>query len=114
MAVNLAYCGRNGSVQWDVADRSFLRNVSSLDMSSFHMSLEVMSMLLRSFDSLLESLTRSHFGIETSAYTKVLANIACHIPTLRILQFRYNNISFVSEELPQSCTQMTDLGMQYK
>uniref|UniRef100_A0A4W5P6P5 Toll-like receptor 22 n=1 Tax=Hucho hucho TaxID=62062 RepID=A0A4W5P6P5_9TELE len=102
--LNLAYCGHNGSMQWDVADRSFLRNVSSLDMSGIHMSLEVMSMLLRSFGaSLLESLTLSHLGIEASAYTKVLTNIACHI----------NNISFVSEELLQSCTQLTDLGMQY-
>nr|XP_023994639.1 insulin-like growth factor-binding protein complex acid labile subunit isoform X1 [Salvelinus alpinus] len=103
--LDLSFCGINGSMEWDVADRYFLRNVSSLDLSGIHMSLQGISSVLQSINFSLASLGLDEIGRDN------LINVACHIPTLKTLRLQCNNFSSVSDKLLQSCTQVTDLDM---
>ncbi|KAL0961778.1 hypothetical protein UPYG_G00331610 [Umbra pygmaea] len=111
--LNLSYCGRNGSMKWDVVDKSFLSGIYTLDLSGIKISLDTLSIVLHSFrNSSLASLALSHLRNNTSDYVDHVTNTACHIPNLHVLRLEKNNISFVSERLLQSCihTKKIDLG----
>uniref|UniRef100_A0A8C7KJW3 Toll-like receptor 13 n=1 Tax=Oncorhynchus kisutch TaxID=8019 RepID=A0A8C7KJW3_ONCKI len=103
--LDLSFCGINGSMEWDVADRYFLSNVSSLDLSGIHMSLQGIGSVLQSINFSLASLGLDKIGKDN------LINVACHIPTLKTLRLQCNNFSSVSDKLLQSCTQVTDLDI---
>ena len=93
---------------WDVPDRSFLSHMKSLNLSGVHRSLKEMSVVLQSLNSSLTSLIRSYLGEDRIS---ALTNIACHINKLTTLRLRYNNRSFVSEELLKFCTYLTKLDI---
>uniref|UniRef100_A0AAY5K7X6 TIR domain-containing protein n=2 Tax=Esox lucius TaxID=8010 RepID=A0AAY5K7X6_ESOLU len=103
--LDLAYCGKLES--WDV-DRSFLRNVKFLNLSGIQMSFEKMSMVLQTVNSSLVYLRLYKIKKEK---VKGLIDVACHIPTLRLLRVRLNNLSVLSEDFLQSCKQLTDVDM---
>uniref|UniRef100_A0AAY5KKE7 TIR domain-containing protein n=1 Tax=Esox lucius TaxID=8010 RepID=A0AAY5KKE7_ESOLU len=105
--LHLSYCGphENGSMDWDVPDSHFLRNVSDLHLSHIHMSAEMMSMLLRSLNSSLVNLTLNN---QVEYKLKTLVDEACHIPTLRTVHLKENNIS---KDMLQSCTQVTEMDL---
>nr|XP_046148596.1 toll-like receptor 13 isoform X1 [Oncorhynchus gorbuscha] len=103
--LDLSFCGINGSMEWDVADRYFLSNVSSLDLSGIHMSLQGIGSVLQSINFSLASLGLDKIGKDN------LINVACHIPTLKTLRLQCNNFSSVSDKLLQSCTKVTDLDI---
>lgn len=92
---------------WDVPDRSFLSHMKSLNLSGVHMSLKEMSVVLQSLNSSLTSLILSYLGEDRIT---ALTNIA-NITKLTTLRLRYNNRSFVSEELLKSCTYLTKLDI---
>ncbi|KAJ7991822.1 hypothetical protein DPEC_G00287850 [Dallia pectoralis] len=110
--LNLSYCGRNGSMRWEVGDSAFLREISTLDLSGVQMSTDHMSMVLQNFTrSSLVALTLSDVWRKSSGSVGVLANTACHIPSLKVLRLANDNISVVHAELLQSCGQTKKLDL---
>ncbi|XP_064874267.1 LOW QUALITY PROTEIN: uncharacterized protein LOC115129781 [Oncorhynchus nerka] len=106
--LDIAYCGQLGHMEWDVLDRSFLRNVKRLNLSGIEMSLERMSMVLQTVNSSLVHLRLYDISEER---VKALTDIACHIPTLSLLRLHHNNISVLSKEFLQSCKQLTEMDV---
>uniref|UniRef100_A0AAY5K3I3 TIR domain-containing protein n=1 Tax=Esox lucius TaxID=8010 RepID=A0AAY5K3I3_ESOLU len=112
--LNLSYCGQNGSMEWDVADTVFLSKISTLDLSGVQMSVDNMSMVLQNFTnthSSLASLALSNLWRKSTEKVGIIANIACHIPTLSVLRLGNDCISVVSEKLLQSCSRTKKLDL---
>ncbi|XP_064826793.1 toll-like receptor 13 [Oncorhynchus masou masou] len=107
--LDIAYCGQLGHMEWDVLDRSFLRNVNCLNLSGIEMSLERMGMVLQTVNSSLVHLRLYDISEER---VKALIDFACNIPTLRLLRLHHNNISALSEEVLQSCKQVTEVDLE--
>ncbi|CDQ83880.1 unnamed protein product [Oncorhynchus mykiss] len=107
--LDIAYCGQLGHMEWDVLDRSFLRNVKSLNLSGIEMSLERMAMVLQTVNSSLVHLRLYDISEER---VKALIDFACNIPTLSLLRLHHNNISALSEEFLQSCKQVTEVDLE--
>ncbi|KAL0979931.1 hypothetical protein UPYG_G00191740 [Umbra pygmaea] len=105
--LGLARCGTK-DMEWNVPDRSFLSNVTSLSLTDVRLSLEMMSTMLQSFTTSLAKIVIYNL-LDEHAWP--LINIACQIPTLETLQLQ--NISTVSEKLLQSCTHLIDLNLEY-
>ncbi|XP_031648397.1 toll-like receptor 13 [Oncorhynchus kisutch] len=106
--LDIAYCGKLGHMEWDVLNRSFLRNVKRLNLSGIEMSLERMGMVLQTVNSSLVHLRLYDISEER---VKALTDIACHIPTLSLLRLHHNNISVLSKEFLQSCKQLTEMDV---
>uniref|UniRef100_A0A4W5NGI6 Toll-like receptor 22 n=1 Tax=Hucho hucho TaxID=62062 RepID=A0A4W5NGI6_9TELE len=106
--LDIAYCGQLGRMEWDVLDRSFLSNVKCLNLSGIEMSFERMAMVLQTVSSSLVYLRLYDISEER---VKALTDIACHIPTLSLLQLHRNNKSVLSKEFLQSCKQLTEMDV---
>ncbi|KAM9396159.1 uncharacterized protein ACWYII_032282 [Salvelinus alpinus] len=106
--LDIAYCGQLGHMEWDVLDRSFLRNVNRLNLSGIEMSFERMGMVLQTVNSSLVHLRLYDISEER---VKALTDIACQIPTLSLLRLHHNNIRVLSKEFLQSCKQLTEMDV---
>ncbi|XP_045553630.1 toll-like receptor 13 [Salmo salar] len=109
--IDIAYCGQLGHMEWDVLDRSFLRNVNRLNLSGIEMSFERMGMVLQTVNSSLVHLRLNDLVNGSRLKIKALTDIACHIPTLSVLRLEYNNIGNLSEEFLQSCKHTTEVDI---
>ncbi|CAB1323655.1 unnamed protein product [Coregonus sp. 'balchen'] len=94
--LHLSFSGpyENGSMEWDVPDRYFLRNVSSLDLSWIHMSIEMMSMVLQSLNSLV-NLKLNHTGVLQNYIIELSELSFRSMKQLRILLLGKNILSSV-------------------
>ncbi|XP_062379453.1 toll-like receptor 13, partial [Sardina pilchardus] len=62
-AINLSYCFSNTSLEWDVLNTSFFRNVKRLDMSGVSVPLKQFNMILQTFNnSLVELILKTKKG----------------------------------------------------
>ncbi|XP_030613092.1 toll-like receptor 13 [Archocentrus centrarchus] len=92
---------------WDVQNKTFLSRVSTLNISGINVIPEQMSPLLESVNSSLTNLSMNAMAHNLTTWI----NISCTIPTMRILQLRYNNLSDVSAYLIKLCINVTELDL---
>lgn len=92
--------------QWDVADESFLRNVTTLDLSGSETSLEIYRQMLQSADSLQNLILTS-----IMTWTDNVVDVACQLPALRTLDLSFNKFQRLNDSLLQSCSRLTQLDL---
>uniref|UniRef100_A0A3Q2CTJ7 Toll-like receptor 13 n=1 Tax=Cyprinodon variegatus TaxID=28743 RepID=A0A3Q2CTJ7_CYPVA len=94
-------------MEWDVKNKTFLRQVSSIDISGLHTTLQVMEELLETVNTSLTSLAAN--GIKHNR-TKLI-NLACSIPTLSQFQFRRGNLRIITSDFLKPCVHVTELDL---
>uniref|UniRef100_A0A3P9QIF1 Toll-like receptor 13 n=1 Tax=Poecilia reticulata TaxID=8081 RepID=A0A3P9QIF1_POERE len=94
-------------MKWDVKNRTFLRQLASLDVSGLHTSLENMEALLKTVNSSLTSLTLNNIKRSRTQ----LINLSCSIPTVSKLQFRSNNLRTISSYFFKPCVNVVELDL---
>uniref|UniRef100_A0A8C9ZE90 TIR domain-containing protein n=1 Tax=Sander lucioperca TaxID=283035 RepID=A0A8C9ZE90_SANLU len=87
-SLELIKCSSN--IEWDVSNKTFLRNLTSLALGGIDISFE-------SYRAVL--------------IDEGLIDVACQIPSLRTLDLQNNCIVRVDDNLLQSCSQITDLSL---
>ncbi|XP_072304306.1 uncharacterized protein [Eucyclogobius newberryi] len=92
--------------QWDVSDKSFLKNLKTLDLSFTNLTIETYKSVFNSVNS-LENLRL--YGVRL--FDKGLADFVCGIPSLQKLDLGGADISVLDPFLLQSCTHLTDLDL---
>nr|QFE31826.1 toll-like receptor 23-1 [Sillago sinica] len=97
----------SSDVEWDVADKSFLRGVTSLTLGGTRISFDSYRAMLQTTGSLQTlSLANMRQWIE-----KGLIDAACQIPSLRTLEVKFSNLENVDDNLLRRCSQLTDLSL---
>ncbi|XP_028288635.1 toll-like receptor 22 [Parambassis ranga] len=92
---------------WDVRNKTFLGEVSTLDISGVQMALGDMKTLLETVNSSLTTLRMN--GMKHSL-SKLIA-ISCTIPTMSTLQLRDNKLNFIGSDLFGSCVNVIELDL---
>lgn len=98
---------RKQQVIWDVRNKTFLRRVSSLDISGLHLAFDDMKTLFENVNSSLTFLRMNRMKHNLTA----LINIACTIPTMSKLQLRQNRLYFIRSNLFQLCINIRELDV---
>lgn len=106
--LNIAYNSKRHFI-WDVRNKTFVRRVSSLDISSFWLSLEKMRTLLESFNSSLVTLKINKMKCNLT----MLVSVSCAIPTMSKLQLQHNRLDFVHSNFFQLCSSVTELDLAH-
>ncbi|KAM3590692.1 uncharacterized protein V6R79_014465 [Siganus canaliculatus] len=94
-------------IEWDVANKTFLRNLTALAFSGTDVSFETYRAVLQTTEALQ---TLSLYFIK-SWINKGLVGIACQIPSLRVLEVTVCDIGSVDDNLLRSCSQLTELNL---
>ncbi|MEQ2240564.1 hypothetical protein ILYODFUR_016352 [Ilyodon furcidens] len=93
---------------WDVRDKTFLKQVSSLDISGLNMALADTDALLQAVNSSLKSLSMNSMKLNL----RELVNISCSIPTMSTLELQSNNLKFISSDFLKLCINVTELHLE--
>nr|AAW69372.1 TLR22 [Takifugu rubripes] len=104
--LNLRGTFKKRQVTWDV--RTFLGNVSLLDISELRLSLRYMTSLLASVNSSLTVLRMDKMSCSLAE----LINISCSIPTMSALQLQNNKLGSINSSVFHLCTNVKDLDLQ--
>uniref|UniRef100_A0A673KVS7 Uncharacterized protein n=1 Tax=Sinocyclocheilus rhinocerous TaxID=307959 RepID=A0A673KVS7_9TELE len=102
----LAFITEN--MTWDVQDKRYLQSVQHLNLSGIQLPLEKITDLLQTFNSSLTSL-RLHFLGDIKV--RALIRDVCLISPLKFLGLQWNNITSISKDEMQFCTQLTQLDL---
>lgn len=97
---------RKNQIIWDVHSKTFLHQVSSLDVSGIHLAFDDMKTLLESVSSSLTILKMNNMF-----HISKLVNISCTIPTMSKFVLRQNKLTFIHSNLFQLCINVTELDI---
>lgn len=108
---NLTWLNMRGTfkkqhITWDV--RTFLSQVSTLDISELRLGLHDMTLLLASVNSSLTTLRMDKMACGLAQ----LINASCSIPTMSELQLRNNKLRSINSSMFQLCANVTNLDLQ--
>ncbi|MED6235680.1 hypothetical protein ATANTOWER_031532 [Ataeniobius toweri] len=93
---------------WDVGDKTFLKQVSNLDISGLNMALADTDALLQAVNSSLKSLSMNSMKLNL----RELINISCSIPTMSTLELQSNNLKFISSDFLKLCINVAELHLE--
>ncbi|XP_056120664.1 toll-like receptor 13 [Rhinichthys klamathensis goyatoka] len=93
---------------WDVQDKRYLQSVQHLNLSGLQLPLEKITDLLQTFNSSLASLRLHSLG---DVKVRALIRNVCLISSLKFLGLQWNNITSISKDEMQFCTQLTELDL---
>uniref|UniRef100_A0A3P9JYC8 TIR domain-containing protein n=1 Tax=Oryzias latipes TaxID=8090 RepID=A0A3P9JYC8_ORYLA len=93
-------------LKWDVK-KTFLRRVSSLDISQLHLTLSDMRSL---FQAVNQTLTLLRLNAMKQNPNKLI-NLSCSVPSMSTLQFRRNKLRRIEARLLELCTNVTKLDL---
>ncbi|XDV39084.1 hypothetical protein PO909_008373 [Leuciscus waleckii] len=107
--LDLSYCGQNGTMTWNVTEKTYLTSVQTLYFMDVHISPQSVDDVLLSFKNSLNKI-RLNRNVELNK-TKLLLS-ACS-PTLRVeLDLGENEISKLSQSMFRGFTQLKKLLLQ--
>ncbi|XP_044039802.1 toll-like receptor 13 isoform X1 [Siniperca chuatsi] len=92
-------------IEWDVANKTFLRSLTILSFSGTYISFEAYRAMLRTADSLQKLV----LYVMKERIEEGLIDIACRIPSLRTLDVSICKIGTIDDNLLRSCSQLTEL-----
>ncbi|XP_041665205.1 toll-like receptor 13 [Cheilinus undulatus] len=101
--INLCPCGQSSPFQWDIPDKSLLRNITRMDLSHSY-AFENIEKVLQSLDSL----QRLKLNFMERWIEKDLLATVCKIPTLQSLDLSFNLDPNLSATLG-ACSQLKEL-----
>nr|AAO19474.1 toll-like receptor [Carassius auratus] len=105
--LDLSYCGQNGTMTWNVTEKTFLASVKSLYFMDVHMSVQNAANVLQSFQNLLNKI-RLNGNAELNR-TDLLLN-ACS-PVLQVLRLKTNKIKHLTEHMFDLCSNLTEIDL---
>ncbi|XP_039677450.1 toll-like receptor 13 [Perca fluviatilis] len=105
-SLQLSNCS-SSDMEWDVSNKTFLRNLTSLSLGGSYISFELCRMALQT----TESLQTLFLTLMKARIDEGLIDVACQIQSLRTLYLVYNHIVSVDDNLLKSCSQITDLSL---
>ncbi|XP_041670420.1 toll-like receptor 13 [Cheilinus undulatus] len=97
----------NHKMIWDIRNKTFLRQVSTLDVSGLQLASDDWKTFLETFNSSLTTLRMNQMKHNLTE----LIGIACTIPTLNELQLRQNKLYFIHSNLFKLCANITELDL---
>nr|QFE31825.1 toll-like receptor 22 [Sillago sinica] len=92
---------------WDVRNKTFLGQVSTLDISEIQMAFEDIKTVLECVNTSLTSLRMTSMKHSLTA----LINVSCTIPTMSTLQLRSNRLTSIFSDVFQLCINVTELDL---
>ncbi|XP_041665332.1 toll-like receptor 13 [Cheilinus undulatus] len=101
--INLYRCGQSSPFQWDIPDKSLLRNITRLDLSSSEAFENIVEVLQS-----LDSLQQLELNFMERWISKGLLATVCKIPTLQSLDLSGNKYDNFSAKLG-ACSQLKEL-----
>ncbi|XP_022603127.1 toll-like receptor 13 [Seriola dumerili] len=104
--IDFSACGEHTGLNWDIPDKSLLRNITQLYFKSALIPFTDFKKVLESLDSLMH--LRLNY-MEKWIKKGLLATV-CKIPTLRRLELYYNHDANLSAKLV-TCSQLSDLDL---
>ncbi|XP_067279401.1 toll-like receptor 22 [Pseudorasbora parva] len=105
--LDLSYCGRNGTMMWNVTEKTYLTSVQTLYFMDVHMSPESAANVLSSFKNSLNKI-RLNGNVELNK-TNLLLN-ACS-PTLRVVRLISTKIKHLTDHMFDPCSNLTELDL---
>lgn len=99
---------RKKQIIWDVHSKTFLHQVSFLDVSGINLAFDDMKRLLESVSS---SLTILKMNNMYKSNISKLVNISCTIPTMSKFLLRQNKLTFIHSNLFHLCINVTELDV---
>ncbi|KAA0720318.1 Toll-like receptor 13 [Triplophysa tibetana] len=105
--LDLSNCGQNGSVVWNITEKSYFSSVKTLYFMDVHMSLQSVSAVLKIFKGTLNKIRLNRnvkFNMEP-----LLPN-ACS-PMLRVLRLIGNGMTNLTEHMFKPCSNLTELDL---
>ncbi|XP_030609562.1 toll-like receptor 13 [Archocentrus centrarchus] len=99
----------NTSIEWNVANKTFMRSLTSLYLDGNHVTFKAYSAMLQTTDSL--KMLKLYFMDKSIKHG--IIDIACQIPSLRILDVGNSKIPTIKDTLLKSCSQLTQLRLPY-
>lgn len=105
---NLVLAFITENMTWDVQDKRYLQSVQHLNLSGLQLPLEKITDLLQTFNSSLASLRLHSLG---EVKVRALIRNVCLISSLKFLGLQWNNITSISKDEMQFCTQLTELDL---
>ncbi|XP_034717836.1 toll-like receptor 22 isoform X1 [Etheostoma cragini] len=106
--LNIGGSSKKLQMKWDVHNKTFLSQVSTLDISGLQITSDDMETLRATFSS---SLTTLRMNAMKRTHLAALINISCTIPTLSALQLQRNSLYYVSSNFFQVCVNVTELDL---
>lgn len=106
--LDLSYCGQNGSVVWNVTEKSYFASVKTLYLMDVHMSLQSVSVVLQSFK---DTLNKIRLNGNAKFKNKVPLLLDACSPTLRVLRLIANRITNLTEHMFVPCSHLTELDL---
>ncbi|XP_043093170.1 toll-like receptor 13 [Puntigrus tetrazona] len=104
--LDLAFITDN--MTWNVQDKRYLQTVQHLNLSGIQLPPEKIADLLQFFNSSLVSLKLHFLG---DVKVRALIKNICLISPLKFLGLQWNNITSISKEEMQLCTQLSELDL---
>ncbi|XP_029955817.1 toll-like receptor 22 isoform X2 [Salarias fasciatus] len=106
--LTLGGTSRKHRMKFEVRNGTFLRSVSTLDISGLSMALDEVKTLLEMVNSSLTSLKMNGMKLKLSK----LIGVSCSIPTLSRLMLRNNYLPTINSDLFQLCVNITELDLR--
>ncbi|XP_039676256.1 toll-like receptor 13 [Perca fluviatilis] len=106
--IDFSMSGHVAGWQWDIPDRTLLRNITQLYFSFPYITFEGIRKVLQSLDSLMH--LRLNY-VEKWIHKGLLATV-CKILTLKKLDLFFNNVPDISAKLV-ACSQLSELDLSY-
>ncbi|XP_030287850.1 toll-like receptor 13 [Sparus aurata] len=97
----------SSDMEWDVANKTFLRSLTSLALAGTDVSFEPYSAVLQTTES-LQTLTL--YSVKTWI-DEGLVEFVCQIPSLRALFVTASDMGTINDSLLRACSQVTDLTL---
>lgn len=94
-------------MKWEVNDKTYLRRLSTLDISGLQMAFDDMKTLLQTVNTSLRSLRMNEMKQNLTA----LINISCSIPTMSSLKLRHNKLTSLTSDMFDRCVNVTELDL---
>lgn len=105
--LDLSYCGQNGTVVWNVAEKSYFASVRTLYFMDVHMSLQSVPAVLQSFKGTLNKI-RLNGNVK---FNKVPLLLNACSPMLRVLRLIKNKLANLTEHMFDPCCHLTELDL---
>lgn len=105
--LDLSYCGQNGSMTWNVTEKTYFSSVQTLYFMDVNMSPQSVANVLPSFKNSLNKI-RFNGNVELNKTNLLLS--ACS-PMLRVVRLNANKIKHLTDNMFDPCSDLTELDL---
>nr|AHV90682.1 toll-like receptor 22 [Labeo rohita] len=105
--LDLSYCGQNGTMIWNVTEKTFFASVKTLYFMDVHMSAQNAANVLQSFKNLSNKI-RLNGNVKLNT-TNLLLN-ACS-PVLKVVRLNANKIKHLTNHMFDPCSDLAEVDL---